>query len=120
MYIYIMNTQFFISRNNFLKTQKTLWLIINNFLIDKLYFRNTKINQLHKDYWIAKKTLIKYFKKDLRKVKWKNEKRLYITNIDETNFLEKIRKILNETNNINNNSLDYAIYLINFFKKCEK
>lgn len=87
--------EYFYSKNRQIQTHKKIWLILNEMLYNKDFFKKNNIEKIRKHFKISKKSIIKYMKD--YKIKYKNnkEKRLYFPNRIEYQFikdLEKIRK----------------------------
>lgn len=89
-----MNTDYYFWYNKIQKSEKKAWLILRNILYNKDFFKNNWINIIAKHFKICKKTLKKYLKTNFIKIKWSNEKRLFIYNKEEFRFLKDLDKIV--------------------------
>lgn len=92
-----MSIEYIYWTNKVINTQKKIWKILRFMLNNKQFFLDNWINEISKHFKICKKTLKKYLKKNFYKLKWsKNEKRLYIKDKIELQFLKDLEKIVNK------------------------
>lgn len=89
---------FYLWINKTIKTQITIWKIIRSFILNTEYFKKTNINEISKDFLICKKSLKKYLRSYFFKLKWRNEKRIYIKNKIEIQFYKDLEKIIKKYN----------------------
>lgn len=77
-------------------TQKKIWLILRDIILNRVYFKNNWINKIWKDYRLCKKTLKKYLKEYFLKRVWTTEKRILIKDGVDLQFYKDLEKIINK------------------------